>query len=414
MRRTAERVDHQLLTHMRAHAIRGPWAAGQRLLVCVSEDRRAAGLVRYTRRMADRLHAPWTALHVETGRGLQLSEEERDQIADTLRLAQSLDGEATTIPGGYRRVAEDVIAFAQANNVTQIVVGTSRRTRWFELLHGSVVHDLIERSGNIGVHVAAADDTKGGPIPRKTVTTARPPSLDPRAYSFSLLAVAAAVVAGELLWPWVGSPNIDLIFLTAIVGIAVRFGLWPSLMSSAVAALSYNFFFTAPFYQFTIADPTNVVAVVFFTIVAIVVSNVAAHARIQAVAAMARAHHRSLYAFSRKLAGTGMLDEVLWATTYQVASMLKARVVLPLPEHDAVTVKMTGMPGFAPTKTDSEIWSLVAFLNVAPGITAEDFRQADSEGDCLGHDTGASFGHIEVTDVHSASAGTPTTQRYTP
>src|SRR5467141_1342467 len=87
LRRTAERVDEQLLTHMQANAIAGPWAAGERVLVCLSEDPRAAGLVRYTKRLADRLHAPWTALSIETRRSLQLTEEQRDRLADTLRLA---------------------------------------------------------------------------------------------------------------------------------------------------------------------------------------------------------------------------------------------------------------------------------------------------------------------------------------
>ena len=103
LRRTAERVDEQLLMEMQARAISGPWPAGDRLLVCVSEDPRAAGLVRYTKRLADRLHAPWTALYVETKRSLQLTEEERDQVADTLRLAQALGGEQVTIPGGNLR-----------------------------------------------------------------------------------------------------------------------------------------------------------------------------------------------------------------------------------------------------------------------------------------------------------------------
>src|SRR5690348_10273254 len=114
LRRTAERVDEQLLTHMQAHAIQGPWAAGERVLVCVSEDPRAAGLVRYTKRRADRLHAPWTALYVETRRSLQLNEEERDRVADTLRLAERLGGEAVTIPGGPRRtIADDVVGYAR-------------------------------------------------------------------------------------------------------------------------------------------------------------------------------------------------------------------------------------------------------------------------------------------------------------
>src|SRR5215813_8339953 len=113
LRRTAERVDEQLLVQMQARAIPGPWAAGERVLVCVSEDPRAAGLVRYAKRIADRLHAPWTALYIEGPRSLQFSEEQRDRIADTLRLADSLGGEAMTIPADARRIADDVLAFAQ-------------------------------------------------------------------------------------------------------------------------------------------------------------------------------------------------------------------------------------------------------------------------------------------------------------
>ncbi|HEY9212922.1 MAG TPA: two-component sensor histidine kinase, partial [Ancylobacter sp.] len=58
LRRTAQRVDEQLLTHMQAHAIHGPWAAGDRVLVCIDEQPRGASLVRYARRQADRLRAP--------------------------------------------------------------------------------------------------------------------------------------------------------------------------------------------------------------------------------------------------------------------------------------------------------------------------------------------------------------------
>src|SRR5277367_2074049 len=172
LRRTAERVDEQLLTHMQANAIAGPWAAGERILVCVSEDPRAAGLVRYAKRLADRFHAPWTAASVETQRSLQLSEEERDRVAATLRLAESLGGEALTIPGVGRRIADDIMGFAQTNNVTQIIIGKSARSWWFELTRGSVVHDLVGRSGNISVSVIAGEELAADPVPKKTVRTA--------------------------------------------------------------------------------------------------------------------------------------------------------------------------------------------------------------------------------------------------
>src|SRR3954467_6897646 len=197
LRRTAERVDEQLLTQMQAHAIPGPWAAGERILVCISEDPRAAGLVRYAKRLADRLHGPWIALYVEGRRSLQLSEEDRDRIADTLRLVESLGGEAITTPSADRRIADDVINYAQAHNVTQIIIGKSTRSRWFEILHGSIVHELVRRSGNISVNVIAGDELARDPIPKKTVRAAEgAASLDLRPYGVALTAVAAALGVG--------------------------------------------------------------------------------------------------------------------------------------------------------------------------------------------------------------------------
>ncbi|MGY4285694.1 two-component system sensor histidine kinase KdpD [Bradyrhizobium sp. LM2.7] len=345
LRRTAERVDEQLLTHMQANAIAGPWAAGERILVCVSEDPRAAGLVRYTKRLADRLHAPFTAISIETRRSLQLSEEERDRLADTLRLAESLGGEALTIPAVGRRIADDVVNFAQGNNVTQIVIGKSSRSRWFEMTRGSVVHDLVRRAGNISVHVIAGDELTSEPAPKTAVqTAARSEPFDALPYLKALGITALGLAAAMIIKPYFGVENVDLMFLTAVVAVAVRYGLWPSLLASIAASLAYNFFFLPPVYTFTITDPTNVAAFFFFMLIAFVVSNVAGRVRTQADTAIGRIRTtEQLYAFSRKLAGTGTLDDVLWAAAYQTALMLRVRVVLLLPEEALLTVK-SGYP----------------------------------------------------------------------
>jgi two-component system sensor histidine kinase KdpD len=341
LRRTAERVDEQLLSEMQARAIQGPWAAGERIVVCVSEDPRSAGLVRYGKRLADRLHGPWAALYVEGRRSLQLTEVERDRIADTLRLAQALGGEAVTIPAADRSIADDIIGYAHAHNVTQIIIGKSTRPRWFEMIHGSVVHELARRSGNISVHVIAGDQLPGSPIPKKTVSTVNSrEAFDSRPYIVALTAVALAVGAAELVDHWIGVENVDLVFITAVVGVAVRFGLWPSLLASVAAALCYNFFFLPPIYTFTITDPHNIAAFALFTLVAVLVSHVAARARVQTISAQTRVRSvESLYSFSRKLAGAGTLDDVLWATAYQTALMLKVRVVLLLPTNGTIAVR---------------------------------------------------------------------------
>jgi len=345
LRRTAERVDEQLLEEMQSRAIQGPWPAGERVLVCISEDPRAPGLVRYAKRLADRLHASFTALSVENGRTARLAEPERDRIADTLRLAQSLGGDVVTIPGGDRRIADDIIHYAKSSNATHIVIGKTNRSRWFEILHGSVVHDLVRRSGNISVHVVGGVDTPGQTAGVRTAGTAAPSNFgDVRSLAAALLAVAVALGVAKLILPFLGVETVDLVFLTAVVAVAARYGLWPSLAASVAASLCYNFFFMQPIYTFSISDPTNIAAFAFFIMMAVLVSNVAGRVRTQAVVAAARARTtESLYTFSRKLAGVGTLDDVLWASAYQTALMLGVRVVILLPENGSLVVK-TGYP----------------------------------------------------------------------
>ncbi|MHC2000270.1 DUF4118 domain-containing protein [Methylobacterium sp. CM6241] len=344
LRRTADRVDDELLSHMRANAIAGPWGAGERVLVCISEDPRSAGLVRHAKRLADRLHAPWTAITVEGPRTLSLDEAARDRIADTLRLADRLGGDAVTIPGG-RRVADDILAYARSANVNHIILGKADRSPLFELFHGSVVHDIVRRSGTISIHVIAGEAIEAGPVPPKTVATAPAVrAFSPGHYVLALTATALGLGLALVLQPYLGVENADLILLTAVVAVAVRLGLGPSLAAVLAASLSYNFFFLPPVYTLTIADPTNVAAFLLFTVVAVVVSNLASQTRREARVSQGRARATErLYGFSRKLAGCGTLDDVLWATSAQIAAMLKVRVVLLLPENDVVSVR-AGFP----------------------------------------------------------------------
>jgi two-component system, OmpR family, sensor histidine kinase KdpD len=328
LRRTAQRVDEQLLDHMQTHAISGPWAAGERILVCVSEDPRCLGLIRYTKRLADQLHAPWIALYIETARSLSMSETERDRVAEALRLAEQIGGEPVTLPGD--KIVDEILVYSAAHNVTQIVVGKSDRPRWFEMLYGSVVHDLVRRAGAISVHVVAGEALSEAPRPAPPARK-RP---SPRVYAMVVLAVSAAAGAGMLIEPLVGHETADLVFLLAVIGIAVAYGLVPSIVASVLASLAYNFFFLPPVLTFTIAAPTNIASFFFFLIVALIVSNLAARVRSQAVSARNRARTtEALYSFSRKVAAVGSLDDLLWATAFQIASMLKLDVVVLL-GHD--------------------------------------------------------------------------------
>jgi two-component system sensor histidine kinase KdpD len=345
LRRTAQRVDDQLLTHMQAHAISGPWPAGDRVLVCVDQGDAGSALVRQAKRLADRLRAPWAALFIETPRLSIMSETEKDRLAATMRLAEQLGGEAITLPG--QSVAVEIIQYALAKNFTQIIVGRPKKSLWRELTQGSVTHALIRHAGDISVHVISTrrEESEAG----RGVETAPSPSrfrLVPFIEGAALVAIALG--AGILLDEILNVQNLALVFLIAVLATAVRSGLWPGLFASVAGALCFNFFFMEPRYSFTVHDPESIVALLFYLLVAVIASNLTAAVQRQAAAARQRARTaEDLYLFSKKLAGTGTLDDVLWATAFQIASMLKVRVVILLPEGDGIAVRA----GYPPDDT---------------------------------------------------------------
>lgn len=114
LRRTAQRVDAQMVDYMRAHRIEGSWPASERVLVLLDSAQAANAIVRHAKRMADRLRAQWTAIHVETPAGARASEAERDRIAQALRLAQRLGAAVISIPG--EDIAETVTEYAATNH----------------------------------------------------------------------------------------------------------------------------------------------------------------------------------------------------------------------------------------------------------------------------------------------------------
>lgn len=342
LRRTAERVDDQMRHYMRKHAIRGPWAASERVLVCINEYPAAAELVRRAKRVADRLNAPWFAVYVETARTHQLSGKQRGRVADTLRLAESLGAETLTLPGS-RRIADDVTHYARDNNITQIIVGKSVRPWWFKPLHGSVVQDLVERASGINIHILAeekplssevspqapAADEVSNEIIERPERRLRETTL---IYGNTALMVAGATLLGRAVVALVDVPNISLVFLASVLWSAMRYGLGPSLFASCLSTLSYNFFFTEPLYVFTVANPGQVLALIFFSVVAVLTSTLTARERQQSLSARDQAQTTAaLFAFSRKLAGIRKLDTLMAATAAQIANMLHVDAILMLP-----------------------------------------------------------------------------------
>jgi two-component system sensor histidine kinase KdpD len=325
MRRAADTIDGQVRGHRRAQGEDAPWAAGERLLVCVDEREASPEVVRHAKRLADRGRAPWMAVHVETGRSARLSEIERMRLSETLRLAERLGAETASLPGDS--VAETLLAYARDQNVTQIIVGKARRSIVFEVLFGSVVRQLIDRSGSIPVEVVPEPAGQGAKslFPLATAW----PALTSRGV---VEALAMTVVATLAAWPldvWLGVSNLTLVYLAGVLVSALTRGLWAGLITGFASALAFNWFYTEPRHTFTVADPDNVLALLAFSGAALVVSVLAGRARQQTLAARTEARtSRELFGLSRQLTSAKSEDEAAESLARYVARAFDVECVV--------------------------------------------------------------------------------------
>jgi two-component system, OmpR family, sensor histidine kinase KdpD len=312
-------------------------ARGGRILVCVNEDPAAAGVIRHGSWLAERSAASWTALYVESIRYARLSESERDEVAQSLRLAEQLGGEALTVPGGD--IVEEILRYARENGVTQIVIGKSRRSRRFELVHGSVARELLRRAGDLDIHVLAGG-AGGGAATAQVATRGARPRFEPIPYLVTLGFLAIATAFGISVRDYTQTAGAVLLYLLVVVSIAVSFGLGPSLLASFIAMLCFDFFFSAPLYSLAMTDPREIAVLVVFSIVAIITSNLAARTRAQVLMARGRAKTTAeLYAFSRQLAGIAGLAELLTVAATRIAEILQLRTIFLMRERGALVAR---------------------------------------------------------------------------
>jgi two-component system sensor histidine kinase KdpD len=158
-------------------------------------------------------------------------------------------------------------------------------------------------------------------------------------YAASSLLVVLAGFAGLAVKAWIDPPNISMVFLAAVLISAMRYGLGPSLYASVLSTLGYNLFFLDPLFSLTIADPANIVALVFLLAAAMLTSDLTARLRRQVTETRQQAAvTEALHEFSHKLAALLSRDDLLWAVVHQLASMLQAQALVLLPDNGNLRV----------------------------------------------------------------------------
>ncbi|CAN5227751.1 sensor histidine kinase KdpD [soil metagenome] len=340
LRHAAQAVDAQMLDYLRAHALAGNFAAGERVVVAISELPNAPGLIRAAKRLADALHAPWSAVHIETRRSSGLGPGDRQRLADNMALASRLGATPATLPA--QSVIAGLLDYARDARATQIVIGKSARSWWFEFRHGSVVDRLVRGAGDVAIHVIPSD------IDGEKLARAAAPGGgwgNPVDYGLTLASVAALTVLGRLLVEFIDLGNIALLYLIPVMFAAASFGLRAGLLAGLASSLAYNFFFLPPTGTLTVANPENVISILVLLGVAIVTSQFAGRVRGQADLAQSSARQNAALAgFSRQLTAGAGRDQLMHAICAEVSRLFDARVVMLLPSKEGPQLKAAYPP----------------------------------------------------------------------
>jgi len=350
LRAAAERVDAQMLDYMRAHAVPGPWPAQDRIMVCVNESPLSKKLVRTARRMAERQRVPWIAVTVETPRHQALGDAARARTEEALRLAESLGGEAVTLHA-ESRVAEELQAFARKRNVSRLVIGQPRRRRWTGWFQENAARRLLDSDAPFEVTLVPLTEKEAQAAPIQQPL--QPEAFQWEDYPWAVVAVGCATLINLAVWQMLPLPNVALVFITAVLVVAIRKGLWPSIFASLLGFISYNFFFTEPYHSLAVFYRHDLFTIVFFLGSAVIVGNLAARLKRQVVAMRTTVKRtEALYDFSRKIAAAATPDDVLWAAVHHVASTLQCRSLVLLPDKGGLGIAAGFPPEDQLSRTD--------------------------------------------------------------
>ncbi|MEZ0235528.1 MAG: DUF4118 domain-containing protein [Actinomycetota bacterium] len=348
----ADRVDESLHEYMRVHDIEGPWETRERVLVGVTgRPEEDENLIRRASRMATRRGGDLVAVHVVPEDGVA----DAAALEETRTLVRALGGTFHEVVGAS--VPDALLDVARAENVTQVVLGESDRSRVAELIRGSVINRVIRRSGPIDVHVISSAAPAGGVAPkRRRALGGLPPARQVAGFALALVGLPLLTLALTAARGSLGLTADVLLYFILVLAIGAVGGIWPAVASAVAASLLLNWFFTPPIHTWTIAEAENLLALVAFVAAAVAVSILVDRAeRSRAEAARGRGEAEALARMAGSLAAEEDPLPTLVRQVVATFGLEGAAVLTPTTDRGWRVEAVTGEPIASPDDGDESI-----------------------------------------------------------
>ena len=358
----ADQVDAALTKYRAENKITATWEARERVVVAVTGGPESETLVRRAFRIASKSSAELMVVHVVRGDGL--AGVSAPQMGRVREIAISLGATLHTVIGDD--VPAALLDFAREMNATQLVLGTSRRSRWARIFDEGVAAATVQNSGKIDVHMVTHEAAASG---------YRYSSLSPRQHH--VLSWLAAVVVPSiicavtvlLLDRFLGIGGESALFFVGVLIVALLGGVAPAALSAVFSGLLLNYFLVEPRYTFTISEPDSAVTIVVLLAVAVAVAALvdgAASRSREARRASQEAELLALFAGSvlRGADLSSLLDRVRETYSQRAVSLLRdgAGIVACVGDDPCVTVDSADT---AIEVGDDEFWLLMAGKKLA-------------------------------------------------
>lgn len=286
-----------------------------RLILGITGDLQAGALVRYASRVAERRHLPWSAVHVDDGK--PTDEAHRTRLQSARQLAERLGGEAITLHGDPPKA---LVEHALERRANVILVGRTRaRLRWKRTLQTRLV------TAGRGLEISIVDSQAQSP----SITYRPSTPLRWGQYLLALLASSMATGMAMLVSRVLDLPDVALVFLSAVLLVAVRTSVGPALTCAGLSFLAYNWFFIDPVHSLTIARQQDVLSLAFFLLMATLTGNLASRQRRQLESIRSTQRETStVLELSRQLTAATDRKAILAATMQQLEGHYPFDVVI--------------------------------------------------------------------------------------
>jgi len=337
LRRTADRVEDDVQTYRSDRSIDRIWKTESAILCCIGPGG-AEHVVRSSALLAQQLAVSWHAVYVETPALQRLPEARRQRILAAVKLAEELGATTAVLPGG--QVATAVIDYARENNLSKLVMGHNRASLWRPA--GTLAQQLGRLAADVDLIEIGVPGMRGGrPEPAADATlqvVGR--RLKPTGYIVALLACGVGTALVVPLTGVLAPANIVMLYLLAVVGVALGYGRGPAVFSALVNVLAFDFFLVPPTLSFAVTDLQYVLTFAVMLAVGLVVGQLTAGLRYQARIAMHRERRsHSLFEVARALSGELVVDQVVETASKAIEREFRARVrIYVLSEDDRLTL----------------------------------------------------------------------------